>query len=124
MIVRVTLLWVLGLLTIVPYGIYHLLFTAQRDEYAFLITIVLFWSFGFWGVVGPLISAWKVRQVMRALELASSRDELKRVLQSADTEEVAIDLIASENRIPKFLARRIYALALKRLGHLANAKGP
>jgi len=115
MIVRVTLLWVIGLATIVPYGIYHLLFTAQRDEYAFLITIVLFWIFGFWGVVGPLISAWKVRQVMRTIELASSSDELKRVLLSADTEDVAIDLIASENRIPRFLARKIYGLALRRL---------
>jgi len=115
MIVRVTLLWVLGLVTIVPYGLYHLLFTAQRDEYAFLITIVLFWVFGFWGVVGPLISAWKVRQVMRAFETASSAEELKRVLYSADTEAAAIDLIARENRIPKFLARKIYRLALQRL---------
>jgi len=122
MIVRVTLLWVLGLVTIVPYGLYHLLFTAQRDEYAFLITIVLFWIFGFWGVVGPLISAWKVRQVMRALEMATSENELKKVLRSADAEEAAIDLIASENRIPKFLARKIYKLALKRLAAADDGK--
>lgn len=114
MVARATILWIIGLFTIVPYGIYHLMFTAQREEYAFLITIVLFWIFGFWGVVGPLISAWKVRQIMRALELATSPDERKRILQSGESEEVAIDLIASENRIPKFLARRVYRYALKR----------
>jgi len=114
MVVRATILWIIGLFTIVPYGIYALLFTATRDEYAFLITIVLFWIFGFWGVVGPLIAAWKVRQVMRALELAGSADERKRILLSSDSEEIAIDLLASENRIPKFMARRIYRYVRKR----------
>ncbi len=115
MIFRITLLWIFGLVTIVPYGTYHLLFTAERDEYALLITLVLFWIFGFWGVVGPLVSAWKVRQVFRALETAASREKFLEVLRSADSREVAIDLIASENRIPKFLAKKIYALAMKRL---------
>jgi hypothetical protein len=111
---NVTLLWIFGLVTIVPYGLYHLLFTAGRDEYAFLITIVLFWIFGFWGVVGPLLSAYKIRQGFKAIELASDGNELKRILQSGDAEEIVIDLIATENHIPKFLARRIYRYALRR----------
>jgi len=115
MVARATILWAIGLLTVVPYGIYHLLFTAQRDEYAFLITMVLFWIFGFWGVVGPLITAWKVRQVMRALELASSPEELRRILLSGESEEAAIELLAAENRIPKFLARKVYRYAHKRV---------
>jgi hypothetical protein len=114
MLRNVTLLWIFGLVTIVPYGLYHLLFTAGRDEYAFLITIVLFWIFGFWGVVGPLLSAYKIRQGFKAIELASDGNELKRILQSGDAEEIVIDLIATENHIPKFLARRIYRYALRR----------
>jgi hypothetical protein len=113
MLRNVTLLWIFGLVTIVPYGLYHLLFTAGRDEYAFLITIVLFWIFGFWGVVGPLLSAYKIRQGFKAIELASDGNELKRILQSGDAEEIVIDLIATENHIPKFLARRIYRYALR-----------
>lgn len=114
MLRNVTFLWIFGLVTIVPAGLYHLLFTAGRDEYAFLITIVLFWIFGFWGVVGPLLSAYKVRQVFRAIELAADGDELKRILQSGDAEEVAIDVIAAENRIPRFLARKVFRYALRR----------
>jgi len=122
MIVRVTILWVLGLLTIVPYGTYHLLFHAQRDEYALLITLVLFWIFGFWGVVGPILSAIRVRQVFKAIELAGSQEKLKEVLASQESQEVAIDLLASENRIPKFLARRVYAYAVKKLSDRSHAK--
>jgi hypothetical protein len=114
MLRNITLLWIVGLLTIVPWGLHHLFFTAGRDEYTFLITIVLFWIFGFWGVVGPLLSAYKVRQVFRAIELAADGDELKRILQSGEAEEVAVDLIAAENRIPRFLARKAFRYALRR----------
>jgi len=115
MLRNVTLFWIFGLFTIVPAGLHHLFFTAGRDEYAFLITVVLFWVFGFWGVAGPLISAYKVRQLLRALEIAADADAVKRLLQSGDAEEVAVDLIAAENRLPKILARRVYRYARKRL---------
>ena len=82
MIRRVAILWVLGLLTIVPYGIYHLLFYAQRDEYALLIMLALFWIFGFWGVVGPILSVIKIRRVFRAIEMAQSKERLKEILNS------------------------------------------
>jgi hypothetical protein len=114
MMIRIVMLWVLGLLTIVPYGIYQLLFTAQRDEYALLITLVLFWIFGFWGVVAPLVAATRVRRLMRALETAQSRDKLLELFQSNESEAVAIDLIASENGLPRFLAKKIYRLGLKK----------
>jgi uncharacterized membrane protein len=115
MVIRIALLWVLGLVTIVPAGIYHLLYYARRDEYAFLITIVLFWVFGFWGVVSPILAIVKTRQVLRALEMAQSREEFKKVLLSSDSQDVAIRLIASENHIPEFLARRIYNRVVKGL---------
>lgn len=46
------LLWVVGLLTLVPYGTYYLLVHASADQYALLITLVLFWIFSYWGLLG------------------------------------------------------------------------
>jgi hypothetical protein len=112
--VKITFIWILGLVTMVPYGIYYLLFHAQRDQYALLITLVLFWIFGFWGVVGPIVSAVKIHRVFKALEMIRSPDELRNLLQSEDSQDVAIDLIASENRIPRFLAKRIYNFLVER----------
>jgi hypothetical protein len=65
MIIRITILWVLGLITIVPYSIHHLLYYAQRDEYALLITLVLFWIFGFW--------VWSARSYLPSRSAVSSR---------------------------------------------------
>jgi hypothetical protein len=124
MIIRITILWVLGLATIVPYSIYHLLYYAQRDEYALLITLVLFWIFGFWGVVGPILSAIKIRSVFRAIEMAQSKEKLKEILSSKEAQEAAIDLIASDNHIPKFLARKLCSAAIKKLFVKENSPTP
>ena len=124
MIIRVTILWVLGLLTIVPYSIYHLLYYAPRDEYALLITLVLFWIFGFWGVVGPILSAIKIRRVFRALEMAQSKEKLKEILSSKEAQDAAVDLIASENRVPKFLAKKLFFAAIRKLSAKENLSNP
>ena len=113
--IRAILLWVIGLVTLVPYGIYYLLFAASRDQYALLITSILFWIFGYWGVAGPLLMALKVRSVFRAIESAGSKDELERALQSPDTKDIAIDLIARENHIPRFVAARVYRVLTSKL---------
>jgi hypothetical protein len=73
---------------------------------------VLFWIFGYWGVVGPLMAAIKVRRVFRAIEAAQSKEELLSRLRSPEAREAAIDFIASENGIPRFLAARVYRLLL------------
>lgn len=112
---RIVMLWVAGLVTVVPYGVYTLLFHAERQDYALLITLVLFWIFGFWGVVGPLLAAARLRKIFKALELARDPEQVKEILASAEAKEAAVDLVASENRIPRFLARRIVDAALRRL---------
>lgn len=112
---RATIIWVLGLLTFVPYASYHLLFYAPREQYALLITGVLFWIFGYWGVVGPALAAWKVRTVFRALERAQDEGRLKEALHSDQAREVAIDYIATENGLPRVLAARVYALLVRAL---------
>ncbi len=121
MVSRIAFLWFLGLVTIVPYGIYYLLYYARRDEYAILITMVLFWIFGFWGLVSPILAAIKIRRLFRALEMVQSREEFKKVLLSHESQDAAIYLIASENHIPKFLARKIYRTALERFSAAENS---
>jgi hypothetical protein len=115
MVVKATVVWVIGLLTFVPYGTYYLLFKAPRDQYAFLITVILFWIFGYWSLVGPLMMVVKVRRVFRAIESAGSREQLERALKSPEARDVAIDLIATENHIPRFLASRVYRLVTNRM---------
>lgn len=115
MLKKALALWVIGLLTVVPYGTWYLLFEAPREQYALLITLVLFWVFGYWGLVGPLLTAVKVRAVFRAIERAKSRDELVATLRSPEARAAAIDLIAAENHIPRFIATRAYELLADRL---------
>src|SRR5512145_2456007 len=114
MLAKAIVVWIVGLLTIVPYGTYYLLFEAQRDQYAFLITLVLFWMLGFWGVIGPILAAIKIRRVFQAIERANSKDDLLARLRSPDSQAVVIDLIASENHIPRFLAVRVFNLLVSR----------
>lgn len=109
MTIRIVFLWILGGLVIVPYAIYRLLFDATRDEYAFLIVVPLFWIFGFWGVVGPLLMAVRVRRLFRALETAGSATAVREALERHEAEAIVVDLIARENGLPKFVARRLYA---------------
>jgi hypothetical protein len=123
MLLKAAGVWVVGLLTLVPYSGYYLLFEAPREQYAPLITLVLFWVFGYWGVVGPLLMALKIRSVFRTLETARSRDDLIEALKSPDAKDVAIDFISRENGVPRFLARRIYELLIPRLAERAQAQG-
>ena len=115
-------MWIVGLVTLVPFNTYYLLFHAERDQYALLITSVLFWIFGYWGVVGPLLAAIRVRRVFRALELAHASGKLKDALRSRESAEVAIDLIALENKIPRFLAKRVYRLFVNRSAERAGSR--
>jgi hypothetical protein len=112
---KATALWIVGLLTVVPYATWHLFFRAPREQYALLITFVLFWIFGYWGLVGPIVSIVKVRSVFRTIQQTRSREELVAVLQSEDAHNVAIDHIASEYRIPRFLASRVLKLVTSRI---------
>ena len=115
MIIKAGILWVVGLVLLVPYAAYYLLFEAPREQYALLITFLLFWIFGYWGVVAPLVMAMKARSVFKAIERAGSGPELEQVLRGEEAREVAIDFIATENHIPRFLARRVYGLLVTRL---------
>lgn len=122
MIFRVTLLWIAGMVTIVPYAVYRLFTDAARDEMAFLIVIPFFWTFGFWGVVTPMMMAYKIHKLMRALDLAKSDDERKKLLLSPESKELAIEMMAEENHIPKFVARWMVNKLAVRLANLPAAE--
>ena len=115
MILKAVVLWVFGMVTIVPYGTYYLFMKAERDQYALLITLVLFWVFGYWGVAGPILALAKVRGIVTALETAQGEGRLREALRSPETANAAVDLIASENGIPRFMAARVYRLLIDRL---------
>jgi hypothetical protein len=72
MLARFSVLWVLGLLTLVPGSVYYLLYHAPREQ-------------------------------------------LLALVREPETREAAIDLIARENRLPRFLAKRVVALLERRL---------
>lgn len=121
--IRITVLWVLGLVLLVPYAVYRLLFVAEPDEYAFLIVFPLFWIFGFWGVVGPLFAAVKAHRLVKALEAAHDAGSLQKAFEENAGDDVLIELIRRENRIPKWLARRIYDRVKPRLIEQVAAHG-
>ena len=115
MFLKATIVWIVGLVTLVPYWTYYLLFHAARDQYAILIVGVLFWIFGYWGVVGPLLAALKVRSVFKMLEHAHVQGRLPEALRSRETRDLAIELIARENHMPRFLAGKVYRMLVDRL---------
>lgn len=115
MIRRLALVWILGGLIIVPWCINRLLFHAPRDEYAFLIVFPLFWVFGFWGVVGPAIGAYRVHKLMNALDHVKDRQQLLEAYEKHEGKEVIVDLIASDTGLPKFVARKFYHKVVARL---------
>lgn len=115
-------LWIAGLVTLVPYGAYYLFMEAPREQYALLITFLLFWVFGYWGLVGPILALVKSRRLLRTLEAAHSEGRLKEALRSKEAADAAIDLVASENRIPRFLAAWLVRLVARRLSSAEGSR--
>jgi len=114
MLIRAVIVWVLGLLTFVPYGIYHLLFHAPREQYALLISGILFWIFAYWAIVTPLISVYRIKNLMKLLETANSAERIKEIIREEESEKVIIELLAKENNIPESLARKLYYYAIEK----------
>lgn len=106
---RAFFIWILGLVTLVPYALWHLLFEAERSQYPFLITFIFAWVTGYYSVVLPMVAAWRVRKFIRFIQSASSADEIRRKFATPETREAFIISIARENGVPLFLARRIFA---------------
>ncbi|MCF4097284.1 hypothetical protein [Maritalea mediterranea] len=102
-------LWLLELLTLVPYILWYLLFAAERSQYPLLITFIIVWITGYHAVVLPLIAMWRVRKFFKFLQEASSLETVRDRMSSPEKREAFITAFARENRIPKLIAKRIYA---------------
>jgi hypothetical protein len=118
---KTMVLWLVVLLTAVPYSIYYLLFEAPREQYALLIVFVLFWIFGYWPIVGPLITLQKFLKIKSAFANIKSRQELLALLQNPETEAAAIDFIAKDNGVPQFMAKWAYQHIAKQLALAAGS---
>jgi hypothetical protein len=111
--------WIVGLVVGIPLALYLLFFKAERDQYALLITFIIGWPTLYWPTVGPIIAALKVRRVFQKLTEATSGEEFAKRLADGESQDVVIDIIASENHIPKWLARRVF----RRLRRMLAGRG-
>ena len=98
--------WILGLVLGIPYCLYYLAFEAAREQYALLITLILFWIFGYWAIAGPVITLVTVYRIKRTLDTMNGAD-FKALVLSEDGRESAVELVASDNGLPRFIARRV-----------------
>lgn len=105
---KVLLIWLLVLCTLVPYAGYYLLFQADTSQYPALIIFILFWVFGFWTIVGPWMTAIRVKRLINQLQSIQSLDHLKALWEQSEAEDTIIETIAQENGIPTFIARRVF----------------
>jgi hypothetical protein len=111
MMKKFLIIWLAGMLTLVPYSGWHLLFYAPKEQYPFLIAFILFWFFGYWSLAGPLITIIKLRSLYKKFETDGDR---KALLLNPDTHSAAVDIIASEVKIPRLIIKRIYPLLIKK----------
>lgn len=56
----------------------------------------------------------RVRALFRALESAGDAAAVREALGQHDAEDIVVDVIARENGLPKFVARRLYRVVRER----------
>jgi hypothetical protein len=66
-------------------------------------------------MVTPLVSAWRLHRLWKSLVRIRSGEDLQKLLAAQSTRETLIDALASENRVPRIFAERLYRLIEKRL---------
>lgn len=98
-----TITYFVGLITIVPYSLWHLLSDAPREQYPFWMFVAIWWTFLFPPTVGALLTALTVLSVMRNINRHRSLATLIR--ESGLTGEDLIALVARKIAIPKFVAK-------------------
>lgn len=101
---KLILIWLLGLFTVVPLAIYHLLFNAEAGRLALSFCVVL-WVFGYWVCAIPL---YKLYQVRKAYQRIRSREDLLAFIDSGNTKDLAVSTISSDSGIPEFIVSRVY----------------
>jgi hypothetical protein len=111
------LLYLIGAVAVPAWSLSHVFAGTVTSENAAAVIVLPFaWVFGYWGVVGPLLAAWKIWKLQSVLE-----EHCERRAQGLDTDateqdvEDALTLLATqENPLPEKWARRIVRLMLQR----------
>jgi hypothetical protein len=120
------LLYGVGAVAVPAWSLSHVLAGTVTSENAAAVIVFPFaWIFGYWGVVGPLLAAWKIWKLQSVLE-----EHCERRAQGLDTDaterdvEDALTLLATqENPIPERWARRLVRLMLRRTPPPAASQG-
>lgn len=101
-------IYILGWLTLVPYCVWQLCTNATKDNLALLIMLPVGWILFYFPIVVPLLSAWKIRQLMKLLDDPEKLVAKLREVKDGEGRERVIDFIARENGVPKFVIRWLY----------------
>lgn len=111
------LLWALGCVAVPAWSLSHVFAgTVTTDNAALVIVLPFAWIFGYWGVVGPLLAAWKIWRLQSVLEEHCERRAtgLDTSTTERDVEDALTLLLTQENPIPELWARRLVRLMLAR----------
>ncbi len=109
------LLYLIGAVAVLAWSLSHVFAgTVTHENTATLIVLPFAWIFGYWGIVGPLLAAWKIRQLQSVLEQHCERraQGLDPDVTEQDVEDALTRLASQENPIPERWARRLVRVLL------------
>jgi len=117
-------IWLAGLASFVPVLAVRLIFWAPREEYPLLITLILFWLFGYWSIVGPAAVAWRLYRIVRALRQSAASRNTVQGPSPAELEGIGVALLEGDQGVPRPLARWIVALVRRNLEKQSRQGAP
>lgn len=92
---------------------------AGKDWIPLLVVLPPAWTLSFWPMVGSLLLVLKIRSLHGTLEAMAKRARLNGgTMQETDRQELtdlAVELVASEQKIPRFVARWMVRPVIARL---------
>jgi len=101
---KLVLVWILGMVTLVPATIYHMLFIAESLSF-WAFGFVFFWVFGYWSCFVPLYKLYRVRKLYKTV---STREDFLEFVKNGESREVAVTSLSDNSGIPEFIMERIY----------------
>ena len=116
-----------GIVLVWGWSLSHLLGgTATTENLALVLVLPLAWTFGYWGVVGPLFVAWRIQRLPGLVESVAERRAAgapPSPEQAQELEDTLVNLAAEENHLPERLVRPFVRKLLTRIGR-EEAAGP
>lgn len=101
---KLVLIWILGMVTLVPATIYHMIFVAESLSFL-AFGFVFFWVFGYWSVFVPMFKLYRVRKLYKKV---STREDFLEFVKNGESKEVVVTSLSNDSGIPEFILERIY----------------